>query len=111
LINDGKGGAVTNLVSKFDPSVNQYQITTFTAADTSLEYQLRIQAVTAGGSVTSGVSSFILASVPQKPLPTQNDATVTNDSTIKVLFGTVLPDNGGSPIISIQLYSDDGQGG
>lgn len=60
-----------------------------------------VTAQTVAGSVTSGTNQFTLANTPQKPDPCENDASVTNDSQIKVLYGQDLPDNGGSPILNI----------
>ena len=70
-----------------------------------------VKAVNAAGFVISGESRMILAATPQKPAQPVNDASVTNDSQIQVTFGTVLPHDGGSQIINIQLWMDDGQGG
>ena len=67
--------------------------------------------MTSAGSVTSGINTFTLANVPFKPLAPENDPTGTNDSQIKVLYGKTLPNNGGSAIIGIQLFMDDGFGG
>lgn len=69
--------------------------------DTSNTYMLTIEAVTAAGSVVSGTNSLTLANRPYKPAAVLNVASETNESQIKVNFGTVLPNNGGSPIISI----------
>jgi hypothetical protein len=49
----------------------------------------------------SGISSFILASVPQKPLAALNVSGETNAHQITVSFGTVLPDDGGATIVNI----------
>lgn len=38
FINDGQSGPTSTLVNKFDPSVNQYTITGFTNAQTSLQF-------------------------------------------------------------------------
>lgn len=54
---------------------------------------------------------YVLASVPQKPDAPTNDATTSDETKIRVLYGTTLPDNGGSDIIDIQLSMDDGLGG
>lgn len=70
-----------------------------------------VKAVNAAGVVISGESRMILAATPQQPAQPVNDASVTNDSQIQVTYGTVLPDDGGSKIINIQLWMDDGQGG
>ena len=70
-----------------------------------------IEAINNAGSVFSGISSFVLANVPGQPDDPINDITVTNDYTIKVNYGTSLPDNRGSPITSLWLQMDDGLGG
>lgn len=67
-----------------------------------------MKAFNAAGSITSGISSFVLSNIPSKPAVPTNDNSVTNDSRIKVLYGTTLPNNGGSPIISLHLQMDDG---
>ena len=58
----------------------------------------------------SGLSSFKLASVPQKPDPPLNVASGTNENQISMQFGESLPDNGGADIINIQLWMDDSRG-
>ena len=62
-INDGAGSAVSILHDSFAPYESLATID-FAVSETSKEYQLSIVATTAGGSVTSGVASFVLANVP-----------------------------------------------
>lgn len=101
MIDDGAGSDISNSVGIFEPHVSSATITSFTAADTSKTFRLQVKATTAGGVALSGISSFILAAVPQKPAPPENDASLTNSQQITVRFGTVLPDNGGSSITNI----------
>jgi len=109
--NNGNGGAVTTLVDTFEPHTNYFDITGLSQPNSPTEYILQVKAVNSAGSVVSGESYVILAATPQKPEKPVNDASVTNDQQIKVTYGTVLPDDGGSSIINIQLWMDDGQGG
>ena len=53
-----------------------------------------------------------MASVPLKPTDVPLlDPTESSSSKIKVTFGTPMPVNGGSPIISLGIEVDDGLGG
>jgi len=72
-----------------------------TAADTTKTFKFTIEAENNAGSITSGVAFFVLANVPDQPAIPTNDPTVTNSERIRVRFGTVLPDNRGSPIIGL----------
>ena len=101
LIDDGAGSDITNSVGIFDPHISQTTITSFSANDISKTFRLRVKATNAAGSVMSGVSMFILASVPAKPLPPINVIEKTNANQITVSFGTVLPDDGGAKIVNI----------
>jgi len=63
-----------------------------------------VEAFNNAGSVMSGVATFILSNVPEKPsIPPQNDPSVTMETRIKVDYGIPLPNSRGSPIISIEL--------
>jgi hypothetical protein len=54
----------------------------------------------------------MLASVPEKPTDTPvEDTTVTTGGSIKVTYGSPVPNNGGTPIISYELQIDDGRSG
>lgn len=85
------------------PSLRSYEISSLT--NTGSEYRFRIRAINDAGYTESSPTSIVLASVPDQPStgPT-SDATVTNDSTIKVDFGPQASSaNGGSDIISYEL--------
>ena len=58
----------------------------------------------------SGQAEFRLASVPAKPPAPTNMPSVTNSWRVGVIYGENLPDNGGSQIINIELWMDDGKG-
>lgn len=67
-INDGQGGPVDTIVAVLEPHINYLDILSFVEdVDTSKQYLLTIEAVTAAGSVLSGTNQFILANTPQKP--------------------------------------------
>lgn len=87
------------------PHINKLTITNL--VESGVVYELTVEAKTAGGSVVSGSNSMQMANVPARPEPVLNDATVTNDSQIKVTFGVVSSD-GGSAIIDIQLFMATG---
>jgi len=93
-------GPLTLYTTSYEPHITRDTVS-FTVADTSKVFEIKTRATTAGGSVTSGTAMFVLASVPQKPAPPTNDPLVTNDTQIRVLYGTVLPNDGGSPILDI----------
>ena len=101
FMDDGQGGDLTTLVASFQPQVSQTQITSFTGSDTSKTFRFQVRAITAAGSVLSGVSSFKLAAVPQQPGPPLNVAAETDDTQISVSFGETVPDNGGAEVITI----------
>ena len=92
-----------------DPQTSTYTIALTGTAGTT--YQVQVKAYNEAGSVLSGIGAFLLADVPVAPSPPTNDATVTNDSRIKVVFANPLPSARGSPIFGVQLAMDDGQGG
>lgn len=102
-IDDGQSEPITQDV---EPHTNTYSIQNFGILK---EYTLHVEAFTAGGSILSGSNLLTMANVPSQPAPVENDATVTNDSQIKVTL--LIPDNGGSPITNLQLFKDNGMGG
>lgn len=109
-IDDGASGPITTLVDTYEPQKLE-GTATLTGADTSKTYRFQIKAYNDGGFVDSGIASFVLADVPDTPAVPTYDATQTNESQIRVLYGTVLPNDRGSPITSLHLLMDDGYGG
>ena len=109
--NDGvNANSPTTVVDTYEPQIYQDTVT-LNIADKGKTYKFTIEGENNAGSVTSGIAFFILANVPATPAIPTNDALVTINERIKVNFGTVLPDNRGSPIIGLQLQMDDGLGG
>lgn len=107
---DGASGAITTLVSTYEPQELEATIT-LTAADESKTFRVQVKAFNHAGSITSGIGSFVIANVPDQPAIPTYDVSLSNDSQIKILYGTVLPDNRGSDITSLHLMMDDGLGG
>lgn len=103
-------GVTQVFTETFMPHISQATWTA-TGADTSKTFKFQVKATTSGGSITSGSSYLTLAAVPSKPAVPENVASKTNSKQITVQFGTVLPNDGGSPITNIQLWMDDGAGG
>jgi hypothetical protein len=62
-------------VASFEPHVSQTQIASLTKSST---YRLQVKASHVAGEITSGIGSFVLANVPEKPEKAVNDATSTN---------------------------------
>ena len=90
------------------PSMREYQITGLTLPGNT--YRFIVRAFNDAGSSDSGVLSVILSAVPDTPAsgPT-SDASVTNESRIKVNFGPQsASENGGSPVLSYDLQVDYG---
>lgn len=76
---DGAGGAITTQVATFEPQELEGTIT-LTSSETSKTYRVQIIAYNAAGSVTSGIGSFVLADVPEKPAVPTYDSASTSDS-------------------------------
>jgi hypothetical protein len=60
---DGAGGVITTLVGTYEPQELEGTIS-LTVAETSNTYRVQIVAYNNGGSITSGIASFVLANVP-----------------------------------------------
>ena len=82
-------------------------VSSFTGADLGKDFIFIVKATTSGGTVRSGEVIYRLAAVPGKPNAPLNIPSITNDERIGISFGETMPDNGGSEIISIQLWMDD----
>jgi hypothetical protein len=77
-------------------------------------YRLKVRSYNnAGGYSDSPLLSVVLAAVPDTPESSPlSDATVTNESRIKVIYGPLTyANNGGSAILSYELQIDNGMGG
>lgn len=72
---------------------------------------MKVEAYNDAGVVSSGIGTFIMAMPPAKPADPYNDPSVTDDTKIKVFFGTTLPANNGATIVGMQLQMDNGMGG
>ena len=112
---DGAGGFIITPVDPATVANNPYlfeHTTTLSAADTGKTFRVRIEAVNKYGSLLSPALQFVLADIPGKPTPAPSvDITNTTTSQIKVNFANSNPDNGGSPLIAIELQMDDGKAG
>ena len=72
---------------------------------------MQIVALNEVGSVSSSLTSIILAAVPDMPSsPPVSDPAYTNSQQIKVVI-TAPASDGGSPIRSYDIQMDDGRGG
>ena len=93
------------------PSMREYMVTGLTLPGNT--YRFVVRAFNDADSSDSDVLSVILSAVPDTPVngPT-SDASVTDESRIKVNFGPQpASENGGSPILSYDLQVDYGYGG
>jgi hypothetical protein len=79
------------------PHINSFSV----ASTTGALLHIKVTAVTAAGSVTSGDNSFLIASVPPKPSKLLNDASVTDSTKIQVRIDWQSLQNGGSPITNV----------
>jgi hypothetical protein len=93
------------------PSLRQYTITGLNQL--GMTYHIKVRAHNANGFADSPVLFAVLANVPDQPSQGPvSDASVTNESQIKVDFGPQLvSENGGSAILSYELQMDNGIGG
>ncbi len=112
---DGSGGAIEIAVDASTvnnkPSLREYQITGLSPAGSTFRFKLR--ATNSAGSTDSSHLSIILASVPDTPSTGPiSDASVTDDTRIKVDYSPLLSaNNGGSTILSYSIEMDNGKGG
>lgn len=102
FVDDGTSESETFVL----PHTNQFDIL---SSNADRLYTVKVEAVTASGRIMSGVNTLKMTNVPSKPAPVVNDASMTNADQIKVVFS---PDeNVASPIVNIQLFMDNGNGG
>ena len=94
------------------PSLREYDITELTAFGNTYRFKVRAHNY-AGFTDSQNYLNVVLADEPDKPtVAPSSDASVTNESRIKVDFGPQLAsENGGSPILTYELQIDNGIGG
>ena len=102
---------VDSNVVRNKPSLREYEISGLSPLGST--FRFKINATNSAGYTQSSPISVILSSVPDTPTahPT-SDATVTDDTKIKVDITPLLSTkNGGSTILSYNIEMDNGQGG
>ena len=99
----------SNVGSK--PSLRQYTVDYL--GPVSASFRFKIRAFNYDGYTDSRPLMVVLSAVPDTPLTGPiSDATVTDNSKIKVNYGpSSVSQNGGSEILSYELQKDDGAGG
>jgi hypothetical protein len=102
FVDDGTSESETFVL----PHTNKFNIL---SSNSDRLYTVKVEAVTAAGRIMSGTNTLKMTNVPSKPAPVVNDASVTNANQIKVILSPV--ENPASPIVNIQLYMDNGNGG
>lgn len=112
---DGAGGDINNEIDASTvnnkPALYQHS-TTLGGSFTGKTIRVKVEALTSKGSVLTPALSFVLADVPGAPTPAP--LIVTSESTtekIELKFDNTNPDDGGSPVILVELQMDDGNQG
>lgn len=85
------------------PSLREYTVTDLTQLGQN--YKFMVRAFNGAGYTDSEVMNVILADEPDSPSNAPySDASITNESRIKVLYDAQpAEENGGSPILSYEL--------
>ena len=108
--NDALTVEVDSEIVNNKPSLRQYMITAG-LTQVGHTYRFKVRAYNnAGFSESVTVLNVVLSDEPDTPETGPiSDASVTNETLIKVNFGPVpVENNGGSPILSYELQIDDG---
>ena len=103
-LDDGNGGSFTNTDSSTianKPYLRSHTVT-LTSSDTGNNYRVYLVASNEIGSISSSLTSVLLASVPDTPASPYTDSTITNQYQIYVEYATPTSD-GGSAIENYQL--------
>ncbi len=109
---DSSSPSYSLLGSAMGPAVFEQVVTFPNLARTGQVLRLKVQSVNQMGPVQSPSLQFVLASIPDKPMPAPaRDPAGTSTSAIKVMFADSNSGDGGSPIILYELQMDDGASG
>lgn len=122
VFRDGGSVAGTALDTEFNsandanvrnkPSLRALTATHWPAGTVGQSFRLQVQVFTTQRDALSAIAYALLASVPAAPtdIPV-SDASITNDTTIRVTYASPPPADGGSALLSYELQMDDGLGG
>ena len=87
-------------------------LTVLNSTYTGMTLRVKVEAINIIGNALSPALQFVLANIPGQPYPAPAiDITNTTTSQIKVTFANQNTDNGGSPVINLELQMDDGNEG
>lgn len=105
-VDDGNGGSFANTDTtdiENKPYLRSHKLIFTDPLLTGKFFRIKIKAINEIGSVTSSLTSIMLADVPSKPSAAPSpDYTGTSSTQIKVTY-TVPADDGGSDITSYEL--------
>jgi len=112
---DGAGGTITTEIDagtvNNDPSLFQHAVT-LAGTFTGLTMRVKVTAYTAQSQVDSPSLTFVLADTPGTPTPAPYlKMSESTTSQMEIIFSNSNTDDGGSPVILLELQMDDGSQG